>query len=66
MMCLGWFNQMDCNARPNVEVYPATQTAAQAAGMTGDSTGALTDTCPSSLWFWIGAVVVVGAGVLKK
>ncbi len=39
MMCLGWFNQMDCNARPTVEVLPATQTAAEAAGVTGSGNG---------------------------
>lgn len=75
MMCLGWFNQMDCATRPYVEVVPGTVTAAEAAGITTGSGNAgdvsasgtgLSSACPSSLWFWIGAAVIVGAGVLKK
>ncbi len=57
MMCLGWFNQMDCNARPNVEVSPATQTAAEAAGVAP---------CPTSLWFWLVGAGIVVAGAVKK
>ena len=56
-MCLGWFNQMDCSARPYVEVAPATQTAADAAGVTGPC---------SSLWFWLVGAGIVAAGVAKK
>lgn len=68
MMCLGWFNQMDCNARPNVEVIPATQTAAQAAGITGDGTGALTSDspCPTSMWFWLIGAGIAVMGAVKK
>lgn len=57
MMCLGWFNQMDCLARPNVEVAPATMTAADAAGI---------GTCSTPWWFWIVGAGIVLAGATKK
>ncbi len=73
MMCLGWFNQMDCQARPYVEVAPAMQTAAESSGITtgaGGGTSAsgtsLTGACPSSLWFWLVGAGIVAAGVMKK
>ncbi len=67
MMCLGWFNQMDCRARPYVEVAPATQTAAEASGITDGSSGtSVSEACPTSLWFWLIGAGVVVAGVAKK
>jgi len=67
MMCLGWFNQMDCSARPYVEVAPATQTAAEASGVTSGTSGtSIPGTCPTSLWFWLVATGIVAVGALKK
>lgn len=62
MMCLGWFNQADCVARPYVEVAPATQTAAEAAGVTSLPGVA----CPTPLWFWLVGAGIVIAGAAKK
>lgn len=66
MMCLGWFNQMDCKARPYVEVAPATQTAAEASGITNGSTGTSPTACPTPWWFWLVGAGVVVMGATKK
>ena len=67
MMCLGWFNQMDCQARPYVTVAPATQTAAEASGITeGPSGTSVSGACPTSLWFWLVATGIVALKAVKK
>lgn len=74
MMCLGWFNQVDCKARPGIDVLGPTQTAAEAAGITtvnGSGSGSVAGTgipgtCNPPLWFWLIGAGIVGMGLAKK
>ncbi len=49
MMCLGWYNRPQCAARPDVQVQAPL-------GGTQDSTYS---PCPSSTWFWLGALAII-------
>ena len=66
MMCLGWFNQMDCQARPYVTVAGPTQTAADVAGMNNGTSGTSGAPCTTPWWFWVVGAGVVAMGVVKK
>jgi hypothetical protein len=66
MMCLGWFNQMDCQARPYVTVAGPTQTAAEASGVDTGVSGTSATACDTPWWFWLVGAGVVALGAAKK